>query len=130
MRQRVDVYLPPDLLERYKAEAARAGVSVSATIAHQLDWREKIDDLQEWIGARLNRIEEVLEAGSSKPDPASVKSRGDHILALVGLERLPEETLIGILRDVKEELAGLTAQQREHYAAKGRELLVQMKGGK
>jgi hypothetical protein len=125
MRRKAQVYIPPDLLERYQAEASQAGVSLSAIIAHQLDWREKIDDLQEWIGGRLNRIEEVLEAGS-----ASVKSRGDHILTLVGLERLPEETLIGILRDVKEELAGLTAQQREHYAAKGRELLAQMKRGK
>lgn len=121
MRQKANIYLPPELLTRYQAEAERDGLSLSAHLVRRLSMREQIDELQNWMAGRFNRLDDRLDRAAGTP-------ADDRLLALVGLEKLPREVLLGVLRDVKEELGKLTAKQREHYSAKGRELLAPTNG--
>jgi hypothetical protein len=106
---------------RYQAEAERDGLSLSAHLVRTLAWRDQIDELQDWLAGRLDRIDERLNQA-----PAALSD--DRLLALVGLDKLPRELLLAILRDVKEEAAKLTPTQREHYIARGRELLARANG--
>jgi hypothetical protein len=121
MRQKANIYLPPELLMRYQAEAERDGLSLSAHLVRRLSMRDQIDELQDWMAGRFDRVDERLDRVSAAP-------ADDRLLALVGLEKLPREVLLGVLRDVKEELAKLNTKQREHYSAKGRELLARTNG--
>jgi hypothetical protein len=121
MRQKANIYLPPELLTRYQAEAERDGLSLSAHLVRRLSMREQINELQNWMAGRFDRVDDRL-------DRVSMPTSDDRLLALVGLEKLPREVLLGVLRDVKEELAKLNTKQREHYSAKGRELLARTNG--
>jgi hypothetical protein len=121
MRQKANIYLPPELLMRYQAEAERDGLSLSAHLVKRLSVREQIDELQDWMAGRFDRIDDRL---SRTPATRS----DDRLLALAGLEQLPRELLMGILHDVKDEITKLSAKHREQLSAKGREFLARANG--
>ena len=121
MREKVNLYLPEEVVLRYRTEAQREGVSLSARLAQELAWRTQIDQLQSQLADRFDRFEARLNQALARLSFAQM-------LAATGLDQLPEDTLLAILRDLKEEVQGMTAKQREHYAAKGRELLAKMNG--
>jgi hypothetical protein len=121
VRHKVNVYLPDEVIARYRAEAEREGVSLSARLVQTLAWRDQIDQLQTWMAERFDGFEARLNQTLTRLTFAQM-------LAATGLDQLPEETLLAILRDLKEEVQGMTDKQREHYAAKGREMLAKMNG--
>lgn len=122
MRQKITFYLPEHLVMRYRQEAERDGVSLSAHLVRRLSLMpEQIDELREWMAGRFDRLDERLNRA-----PAALSD--DRLLALVGLDQVPRDMLLAVLGDLKEELAELTPKQREHYIAKGRELLAKANG--
>ena len=126
MRKKVNIYLSEEAISYHRRQAERDGISLSAQLVRTLRWHEQIDDLQTWLADRFERLEGQL--GKAAPDEAkTVVTR--MLLELVALDHLPVETLLAILRDLREEVEGMTDKQREHYAAKGRELLARMNGG-
>jgi hypothetical protein len=74
------------------------------------------------LAGRFERIEARLSQAPPRPSD-------DGLLALAGLGQVPHNMLLGILRDVRQEIDGMTPKQREHYAAIGRELLAQKQNG-
>jgi hypothetical protein len=126
VRKKVNIYLSEEAISYHRRQAERDGISLSAQLVRTLRWHEQIDDLQTWLADRFERLEGQL--GKAEPDEAkTVVTR--MLLELVALDHLPVETLRAILRDLREEVEGMTDKQREHYAAKGRELLARMNGG-
>jgi len=126
VRKKVNIYLSEEAISYHRRQAERDGISLSAQLVRTLRWHEQIDDLQTWLADRFDRLEGQL--GKAAPDEAkTVVTR--MLLELVALDHLPVETLLAILRDLREEVEGMTDKQREHYAAKGRELLARMNGG-
>ena len=122
LRQQVSLYLPAERAVHYQEQAAREGVSLSAYLARALTIEARFNDLLEWLTARFERLE--MQLRQTSPMVSS-----EALLALTGLDQLPRETLFAILQDLKEEINSMTDKQREHYAAKGRELLAKMNGG-
>ena len=94
---------------------------MSARLVQTLAWRDQIDQLQSFLVARFDHFEKEL-------DRLSAALSVSRLLALTGLDQMPHDTLLAILRDLKDEIDGMTDKQREHYAAKGRELLAKMNG--
>jgi hypothetical protein len=126
VRKKVNIYLSEEAISYHRRQAERDGISLSAQLVRTLRWHEQIDDLQTWLADRFERLEGQL--GKAELDGAkAVVAR--MLLELVALDHLPVETLLAILRDLREEVDGMTDKQREHYAAKGRELLARMNGG-
>jgi Ribbon-helix-helix protein, copG family len=68
MRQQVTIYLPDELAERFKHEATRQGLSLSAYVTKQLlSTPAQFDQLQIWLSARFDRLDAALGAnGASK----------------------------------------------------------------
>jgi small-conductance mechanosensitive channel len=122
LRRKITFYVPGQLAERYQDLAAREGISLSAYLVKALAAEDRIDDLQGWLAGRFERIEARLSQAPSGPSD-------EQLLALAGLGQLPHDLLLGILRDVRQEIDGMTPKQREHYSAKGRELLAQQQNG-
>ena len=125
MRKKVDIYLPEEMFLYHRAQAERDGISLSAQLVRTMRWHEQIDELQAWLASQFNRLEEQL--GKAQPDEAGAAVT-ELLLELVTLHNLPVQALLAMLRDLKEEVDGMTEKQREHYAAKGRELLAKMNG--
>ena len=122
LRRKITFYAPEALAERCQDLAAREGISLSAYLVKALFVEDRIYDLQGWLAERFERREGRL-------NQAATRTVDNHLLALVGLDQLPDEMLLGILRDVRQEIDGMTPKQREHYSAKGRELLGQKQNG-
>ena len=122
MRRKVNVYLPEEVILRYRTEAEREGISLSARLVQTLAWRDQIDQLQSFLAGRFDHFEKEL-------DRLSAVLSVSRLLTVTGLDQMPQDTLLAILRDLKDEIDGMTDKQREHYAAKGRELLAKMNGG-
>jgi hypothetical protein len=120
-RRKVTCYLPDELADRYQDLAGRKGVSLSAFLVENMTVKEQIDELHAWMMGRFNRIEELLGR-------LAMPHTEDAFLSLIGLQQLPREAVVGILRDIPEEAARLTPKQLEQYAAKGRELLARSNG--
>jgi hypothetical protein len=122
LRRKITFYVPEELAERYQDLAAREGISLSGYLVKALAVEDRIDDLQGWLAGRFERIEARLSQAPPRPSD-------DGLLALAGLGQVPHNMLLGILRDVRQEIDGMTPKQREHYAAIGRELLAQKQNG-
>jgi hypothetical protein len=118
LRRKVSCYLPKELAVRFQEQAARQGISLSAYLVRTLAVEDQIDELQQWLASRFDRIDERLNQPLSE----------DRLLTLAGLDQVPRDLLLAVLGDLKEELAVLTPKQREHYMAKGRELLAKANG--
>jgi len=129
VRKKVNIYLSEEAISYHRRQAERDGISLSAQLVRTLRWHEQIDDLQTWLADRFDRLEQRFgRTEAAEPDEAkAVVAR--MLLELVALDHLPIQTLLAILCDLKEEVDGMTDKQREHYAAKGRELLGRMNGG-
>jgi predicted DNA binding CopG/RHH family protein len=57
MRTQVTIYLPDELTERFKHQAERQGLSLSAYLSRQLATStDQIAQLQFWIGSRLDNL--------------------------------------------------------------------------
>jgi hypothetical protein len=66
-RQCVSVYLPDALYQRFRSAATRQGVSLSAYLSRQLSTMpNQIEELQNWLAARLDRIESALAGGGKE----------------------------------------------------------------
>jgi hypothetical protein len=125
MRQKVNVYLPPELILRYQHEADRQGISLSALLAKRLAARDQLDELQEWMAGRFDRSDDIGAAILERLDQTRSV---DRLLVLVGLDRIEPELLAGSLSRVKEQFSSLSTKQREQLFAKGKELLSQNNG--
>lgn len=66
MKEPLTIYLPPELAQRFKYEATRQGLSLSAYVTKQLaSGPSQMDSLQNWLAARLDRIElRISEVGN------------------------------------------------------------------
>jgi len=118
LRQKVSVYLPADEAERYQNEAARRGISLSGYMVETLSVREQIERLQEWLEGQFNSLKRGVTTGVS----------AHSVLALAGLDHLPEDVLLGILRQVASDVEKLTPQKLDSFAKKGRELQPRSNG--
>jgi hypothetical protein len=125
MREKVNVYLPPELILRYQHEADSQGISLSALLAKRLAARDQLDELQEWMAGRFDRSDDIGAAIFERLDQTRSV---DRLLVLVGLDRIEPELLAGSLSRVKEQFSSLTTKQREQLFAKGKELLSQNNG--
>jgi hypothetical protein len=126
MRKKVNIYLTEETIFHHQIQAQRDGISLSAQLVRTLRWHEQIDELQAWLTNQFDRLEARL--GEAQPDAARA-AVNRMLWEFITVDHLPVETLVAILRDLKEEIDGMTEKQREHYAAKGRELLAKMNGG-
>jgi hypothetical protein len=60
-RQQVTIYLPNELAERFKREAVKQGLSLSAYVSRQLATApSQMDQLQNWLASRLDRLDAAL----------------------------------------------------------------------
>ena len=63
MRQQVTVYLPNELVERFKHEATRQGLSLSAYVTRQLTSApSQLEQLCHWLATRFDRLDAALGA--------------------------------------------------------------------
>jgi hypothetical protein len=61
MRQQVSIYLPDELIERFKHEAVKQGLSLSTYLTRQLSTSpSQFDQLQHWLATRLDRLDAAL----------------------------------------------------------------------
>jgi hypothetical protein len=67
MKHSVSSYLPDALYERCPREAVKQGQSLSSYLTRQLSTMpNQIEELQNWLAARLDRIESVLAGGGKE----------------------------------------------------------------
>lgn len=66
MREALTIYLPPELAVRFRHEATRQGLSLSAYVTKQLlSAPSQLDGLQNWLASRLDRIELSIANGGA-----------------------------------------------------------------
>ena len=64
-REQITIYLPEELVERFKHEATRQGLSLSAYVTRQLvSTPSQMEQLCQWLAARFDRLDAALGAKS------------------------------------------------------------------
>ena len=67
MRQQVTIYLSDELAERFKREAERMGISISAYVTRQLTTApNQWEQLQLWLCHRFDRLDAALSLHAAK----------------------------------------------------------------
>jgi hypothetical protein len=121
--------LNEDLLQLYKREAAKQGLSLSACLVRHLSTiPNQIHELQQWLADRLDKLDASNGAVMDKALQVLAARSGDGLLAKAGLQHLPPDLLLTALTMMGRELADLNPEAREQMAAKGRELMAKTNG--
>jgi Ribbon-helix-helix protein, copG family len=64
-REQISIYLPEELVERFKHEATRQGLSLSTYVTRQLvSAPSQMDQLCQWLATRFDRLDAALGAKS------------------------------------------------------------------
>jgi hypothetical protein len=129
MRKQLTLYLPEELHNRFSREAVKQGLSLSAYLTRHLSTMpSQIDELQQWLSARLDRLDAACGAVMDKALQVLSTRAGDGLLARAGMEHMPPELVLGALIDVSRELREIPAQHRQRLTENGRALLARTNG--
>ena len=129
MRQQVTLYLTDHLLQRFKREATRQGLSLSACLTRHLDSTpQQIDELQQWLATQFDALRESCAAVIDTALKVMATRSGDGLISHAGLEHVPAELMLGALLNVGRELNELPAEDRQALIEKGRAMLARQSG--
>ena len=129
MREKITLYLSEHLLQRFKREATRQGVSLSACLSAHLDSTpEQIDELQRWLGTQFDALHESTSKLIETALKVLATRAGDGLISHAGLEHVQPELMLGALLNVAG-TARSGSRDRQQLIERGRTALARFHNG-